>query len=56
MMTSMIVGIRSRLCRKTLILVASFEDQHNDGTTSGGSVDPGALNANEKIDFLDISQ
>jgi type IX secretion system PorP/SprF family membrane protein len=34
-----------------------FEDQinTNDGTTSGGSVDPGALNANEKIDFLDIS-
>lgn len=34
-----------------------FEDQinTNDGTISGGSVDPGALNANEKIDLLDIS-
>jgi type IX secretion system PorP/SprF family membrane protein len=34
-----------------------FEDQinTNDGSTSGGSVDPGALNVNEKIDFVDIS-
>jgi hypothetical protein len=42
--------------RKTLILAVFYSKiKANDGTTSGGSVDPGALNANEKIDFLDIS-
>jgi type IX secretion system PorP/SprF family membrane protein len=34
-----------------------FEDQinSNDGTINGGSVDPSILNANDKINFLDIS-
>lgn len=34
-----------------------FEDQINpiDGTIGGGSIDPGALNPNEKIGLLDIS-
>jgi type IX secretion system PorP/SprF family membrane protein len=34
-----------------------FEDQinNNDGSINGGSVDPSILNANDKINFLDIS-
>jgi hypothetical protein len=50
------IRVRSRLWTQNFNFSSLYSKiKANDGTTSGGSVDQGALNANEKIDFLDIS-